>query len=73
MIGNLSEEIKKYNTFLDHYIKQYPNHANLPVHIIGSTAFLLQNEFKVILKSNNITPGVFYQKLLEGLIELHQK
>lgn len=62
-----------FQFFVDHYIKQYPNHANVPIHFIGSTAFLLQDEFKSILQKNNLIAGVFYQKPLEGLIELHQK
>ena len=62
-----------FQFFVDHYIKQYKNYAEIPVHFIGSTAFLLQNEFKSILTKNNLIVGVFYQKPLEGLIELHQK
>ncbi len=63
----------KVQFFIDHYIRQYGSHLEVPVHFIGSTAFLLQQEFKDILLKNNIRPGVFYQKPLDGLIEFHQK
>ena len=62
-----------FQFFVDHYIKQYPNHQQVPIHFIGSTAFLLQDEFKSILEKNNLIAGVFYQKPLEGLMERHQK
>jgi len=64
---------ESFQFFVDHYIKQYNNHTTLPIHFIGSTAFLLQDEFKLILKQNHLTPGLFYQKPMEGLIELHKK
>ncbi|HUH26005.1 MAG TPA: hypothetical protein VLY87_05225 [Flavobacterium sp.] len=59
--------------FVDYYIKQYSNHAEVPIHFIGSTAFLLQEEFKEILYKNQLQAGVFYQKPIDGLIEFHQK
>jgi len=70
----LQDMIKeRFLFFIDHYIKQYPDYKEVPVHFIGSTAFLLQSEFKSLLERNNLTAGVFYQKPIEGLIELHQK
>ena len=59
--------------FVDHYIKQYKDYSSVPIHFIGSTAFLLQNEFKKVLKNNGLIAGVFYQKPMDGLIELHTK
>lgn len=64
---------KSFQFFIDHYIKQYKNHLQVPIHFIGSTAFLLQNEFKSLLIKNNLMVGVFYQKPLDGLIEFHKK
>lgn len=64
---------ESFQFFIDYYIKQYANHADVPIHFIGSTAFLLQEEFESILSKNHLKAGVFYQKPLEGLIKLHQK
>lgn len=64
---------ERFLFFINHYIKHYPDYKEVPIHFIGSTAFLLQSEFKSLLKRNNLTAGVFYQKPIEGLIELHQK
>ena len=58
--------------FIDHYIKQFDNHTQVPIHFIGSTAFLLQDEFKSVLTKNILQVGVFYQKPLDGLVLLHQ-
>lgn len=59
--------------FIDHYIKQYPEHTQVPIHFIGSTAFLLKSEFQEVLEKNNLISGVFYQKPMDGLIAFHQK
>lgn len=59
--------------FIDFYIKQYKNYQEVPIHFIGSTAFLLQDEFKELLIQNQLIVGVFYQKPLDGLLEFHQK
>lgn len=59
--------------FVDHYIKQYKNYLEIPIHFIGSTAFLLQEEFKEILEKNQLKIGIFYQKPIDGLIEFHKK
>ncbi|WKW45713.1 N-acetylglucosamine kinase [Myroides sp. JBRI-B21084] len=64
---------KSFQFFIDHYIKQYENYLKVPVHFIGSTAYLLQDEFKRILEKNNLKAGVFFQKPLDGLIEFHKK
>ncbi len=64
---------KSFQFFIDHYIKQYENYFKVPVHFIGSTAYLLQDEFKRILEKNNLKAGVFFQKPLDGLIEFHKK
>ena len=62
-----------FQFFIDNYVKQYDCYLNVPIHFIGSTAYLLQEEFKYILNSNGLKIGVFYQKPLDGLITLHQK
>lgn len=59
--------------FIDYYIKQYAEYKEVPIHFIGSTAFLLQEEFKEILQNNNLIIGAFYQKPIDGLIAFHQK
>lgn len=70
----LQDMIKRtFQFFTDYYIKQYQNHKEVPIHFIGSTAFLLQDEFKEVLSKNQLNIGVFYQKPLDGLMEFHQQ
>lgn len=68
----LSELIKnQIQFFIDHYIKQYPNHKQIPIHFVGSVAFLLQDEFISVLNANELKVGKIYQKPLDGLIHFY--
>jgi len=58
--------------FVDHYIKQFENHNQVPIHFVGSVAFLLQENFKSILQNNGLISGKFYQKPLDGLISFYK-
>lgn len=58
--------------FIDHYIKQFEDYKKVPVHFVGSVAYLLQNEFETILLKNGLNPGKFYQKPLDGLINFYK-
>lgn len=62
----IKEEIK---IFVENYIMQYLNYKEVPIHFIGSTAFLLKEEVQTVLKEYNLIVGKFYQKPLEGLVE----
>lgn len=54
--------------FAKHYIKQFKEAEYTPIHFIGSTAFLLQEEMKEVLQNNGLQPGKFYQRPMDGLI-----
>jgi len=58
--------------FVDHYIKQFENYNQVPIHFVGSVAFLLQENFKSILQNNGLISGKFYQKPLDGLISFYK-
>nr|WP_297307203.1 N-acetylglucosamine kinase [uncultured Flavobacterium sp.] len=58
--------------FIDHYIKQFENYNEVSIHFVGSVAYLLQNEFESVLLKNNLIPGKFYQKPLDGLINFYK-
>ena len=58
--------------FVNNYIKQFENFAEVPVHFVGSVAFLLQDSFEKILKQNGLIAGKFYQKPLDGLINFYK-
>lgn len=58
--------------FIDYYIKQFGNHREVPVHFIGSVAFLLKDIFDRILIKNGLQMGKVYQKPLDGLINYYK-
>lgn len=66
----VKEEVK---FFVENYIMQYENYKEVPIHFIGSTAFLLKDEVVSVLKEYNLKIGKFYQKPLDGLVEYFTK
>ena len=57
--------------FVDLYIKQYDNYKEVPVHFIGSIAFYLKDELKVVLEKHGITIGNVLRRPIDGLIAYH--
>lgn len=58
--------------FINNYIKQFDNSKDVPIHFVGSVAFLLKDDFEKVLKQNELNPGKFYQKPLDGLINFYK-
>lgn len=67
---NLIED--QFQFFIDYYIKQHPEYSQVPIHFIGSVAYLLQDCFREKLVLNGLKVGVFYQKPLDGLRTFHK-
>lgn len=65
--------VKEADFFVNHYILQFEEAKSTPIHFIGSTAFLLQDELKQTLSKYNLMAGNFYQKPMDGLIEYFSK
>lgn len=59
--------------FVQNYIKQFKESAHVPIHFIGSTAYLLQEELMETLEKYDLKSGHFYQKPMDGLIEYFTK
>lgn len=57
--------------FVELYIKQYDNYKQVPVHFIGSIAFYLKDELKVVLDKHGITIGNVLRRPIDGLIAYH--
>ncbi|WP_396179586.1 N-acetylglucosamine kinase [Flavobacterium sp.] len=58
-------------TFVDNYITQYENCHEVPIHFIGSIAFYLKEELKVVLDQNNLKLGNVLRRPIDGLIQYH--
>lgn len=67
-----SEIIKKgFSDFIEHQITQYDRVYDLPIHFVGSIAYLLQDELKGALKSFRLNTGNFIQKPIDNLVAYH--
>lgn len=62
-----------FSNFIEHQITQYDRVYDLPIHFVGSIAYLLQDELKNILKSFRLNTGNFIQKPIDGLVAYHLK
>lgn len=57
--------------FVENYVKQFENAHQVPVHFVGSVAFLLQDFFKNSLQKHGLETGRFVQKPIDGLKDYH--
>lgn len=57
--------------FVDLYITQFENCREIPNHFIGSIAFYLKDELKVVLEKNHLTIGNVLRRPIDGLIQYH--
>lgn len=57
--------------FVDLYISQFENCREIPNHFIGSIAFYLKDELKVVLEKNNLKIGNVLRRPIDGLIQYH--
>lgn len=57
--------------FVDLYITQFENCREIPNHFIGSIAFYLKDELKVVLEKNNLKIGNVLRRPIDGLIQYH--
>ena len=64
----IKEEIE---LFIKHYILQFDNAKEVPVHFIGSIAFYLKKELEEALRFHGLQIGNVYKKPMEGLINYH--
>lgn len=64
----IHEEI---NLFVEHYIKQFDNCMQVPVHFVGSIAYHLKDELEEVLAQSGITLGNIIQRPIDGLIAYH--
>jgi N-acetylglucosamine kinase-like BadF-type ATPase len=64
----IAEEIQ---LFIQHYILQFDNAKEVPIHFIGSIAFYLKEELTEALQLHGLQIGNVYKKPTEGLISYH--
>lgn len=59
--------------FIENHISQIKEHKFLPIHFIGSLAFYLVDEIKIIFKEYNLNMGKVERRPINGLVKYHLK
>lgn len=62
-----------FDQFIRNKLDTYQNHSELPVHLCGSIAFYLHDEFNSCLKKAGFRTGDFVQKPIHQLLEYHRR
>ena len=62
---------KELTSFIENYIQQYDTSSQIPVHFVGSIAYHLQDEIRVLLAEKGINVGKIIRKPIDGLIQYH--
>lgn len=64
---------KGFQQFVNNYIMQFELATKVPVNFVGSIAHFLRDELTIVLKRNDLVPGVIRQRPIEGLVEFHKE
>lgn len=59
--------------FIENQILQFNESKTLPIHFIGSLAFFLQDEIKILFKEYNLELGKIERHPINGLVNFHIK
>lgn len=64
---------KGFQQFVNNYIMQFELATKVPISFVGSIAYYLQDELKVVLERNDLVFGVIRQRPIEGLVDFHKQ
>lgn len=64
---------KELKSFVKNYVMQYEEYKDVPVNFVGSIAFYLKDELKVVLEKYGYTMGNALRRPADGLIAFHTK
>lgn len=65
--------VEEFTTFIRKNVLKYAGCKDLPVHFIGSVAYLNQQLLTGILHTEHLTEGLFLKDPMEGLITFHSE
>jgi N-acetylglucosamine kinase-like BadF-type ATPase len=63
---------KVLKRFVEHQILQFENCKQVPIHFVGSIAFYLQDEIKLILSDYKLKMGNVIKRPIDGLLNHHK-
>ncbi|MEM1216554.1 MAG: hypothetical protein AAGJ82_12755 [Bacteroidota bacterium] len=64
---------RSFAEFIDRHVRKYPGHLRLPVHFIGSIAYVFQDMLDIVLTERAMTTGVFIKQPIDNLINYHRE
>lgn len=64
---------RSLSEFIDRHVRKYQGHMQLPIHFVGSIAFIFQDMIKLILAERNMQVGRFIKQPIEALRDYHLK
>ena len=65
--------MKGFQQFVNNHIMQFELATKVPIHFVGSIAYYLQEELKMVIESNDMVLGQIRQRPIEGLVEFHKE
>ncbi len=60
-----------FANFIDRHVRKYDGHMRLPIHFIGSVAWLFQHIMRIVLEERAMRAGNFIQKPIDDLAAFH--
>jgi N-acetylglucosamine kinase-like BadF-type ATPase len=64
---------RSFSEFIDRHVRKYHGHMRLPVHFIGSIAFVFQEMLKIVLMERAMNHGIFIKQPIERLVDFHRE
>ncbi|MEL6655044.1 MAG: hypothetical protein AAFP77_02520 [Bacteroidota bacterium] len=64
---------RSFAEFVDRHVRKYHGHMSLPVHFIGSIAYVFQDMLKIVLTERAMQYGVFIKQPIDSLVDYHRQ
>jgi N-acetylglucosamine kinase-like BadF-type ATPase len=64
---------RSFAEFIDRHVRKYHGHLRLPVHFIGSIAYIFQDMLKIVLTERAMHHGIFIKQPIDNLVAYHRE
>lgn len=64
---------RSFAEFIDRHVRKYHGHMALPVHFIGSIAYVFQDMLKIVLTERAMQHGIFIKQPIDNLVAYHRE
>ncbi|MEL6971782.1 MAG: hypothetical protein AAFZ63_24535 [Bacteroidota bacterium] len=64
---------RSFAEFIDRHVRKYHGHMSLPVHFIGSIAYVFQDMLKIVLTERAMQYGIFIKQPIDSLVDYHRQ